>query len=186
MRRILLIAILGFCTPLLGFAQQTAQSASDAPATKEDIQKYLEVTHSREMMAKMLDAMSVPMHKMLHEQYLKDKDKLPPDFEERTSKMIDDYVKSFPWHEMLNSMVPVYQKHFTKGDVSALIAFYTTPTGQKLLRDMPAIMQEAMENMMPLMQKQMDAMNARVQQEVAQMLKDYKPAAKPKPEEIKN
>lgn len=186
MRRILLTAALGLSLPLLGFAQQTTQNASDAPATKEDIQKYLDVMHSREMMAKMVDAMSAPMHKMFHEQFLKDKDKLPPDFEDRMAKMMDDSMKSFPWDEMLDSMVPVYQKHFTKGDVNALIAFYSTPTGQKLLRDMPAIMQEAMENMMPLMQKQMDAMNARMRQEVAQMMKDYKPAAKSKSEEIKN
>lgn len=186
MRRILLAAALGVCTPLLGFAQQTAQTSSDVPATKEDIQKYLDVMHSREMMAKMVDAMSKPMHQMLHEQYLKDKDKLPPDFEDRMTGMIDDSMKSFPWDEMLDSMVPVYQKHFTKGDVNALVAFYGSPTGQKILRDLPAIMQEAMESMMPLMRKQMDAMNARVQQEVAQMMKDYKPAAKPKAEEIKN
>src|SRR5215472_10757888 len=185
MRRVLLAAVLALCTPLLGFAQQTAQTASDAPATKEDIQKYLDVTHSREMMAKMVDAMSAPIHKMFHEQYLKDKNKLPPDFEDRMSKKFDDEMKLFPWDEMLDSMVPVYQKHFTKGDVSALIAFYNGPTGQKLLRDMPAIMQEAMESMMPLMQKQMEAMNARVQQEAAQMMKDYKPAPKRKPEEIK-
>ena len=172
--------------PLLAFAQQTAQTASDAPATKEDIQKYLDVMHSREMMAKMVDAMSKPMHQMLHEQYLKDKDRLPPDFEERMTRLIDDWMKSFPWDEMLESMVPVYQKHLTKGDVNALVAFYATPTGQKILRDMPAIMQEAMESMMPLMRKQMEAMNARVQQEVAQMLKDSKPGSKPKSEEIKN
>jgi hypothetical protein len=186
MRRILLAAALCFCAPLLGFAQQTTQTASDAPATKEDIQRYLDVMHSREMMAKMVDAMSAPMHKMLHEQFLKDKDKLPPDFEDRTTRMFDDSMKSFPWDEILDSMVPVYQKHFTKGDVNSLIAFYSTPTGQKILRDMPAIMQEAMESMMPLMQKQMNAMNARVQQQVAQMMKDYKPASKPKSEEIKN
>lgn len=185
MGRILLAAVLSFCTPLLGLAQ-TAQSASDAPATKEDIQKYLEVTHSREMMAKMVDAMSAPMHKMLHEQFLKDKDKLPPDFEERLTRMTDEWMKSFPWDEMLDSMVPVYQKHFTKGDVTALVAFYGSPTGQKILRDMPAIMQEAMENMTPFIQKQMEAMNARVQQEVAQMLKDSKPAPKAKSAEIKN
>lgn len=129
--------------------------------------------------------MSAPMHKMLHEQYLKDKDKLPPDFEHRMTRRIDDWMKSFPWDEMLDSMVPVYQKHLTKGDVTALIAFYSTPTGQKLLHDMPAIMQ-AMQNMMPLRQKQMDAMNARVQQEVSQMLKDSKVPPKPKSEEIQN
>src|SRR5437660_12892423 len=102
MKRILFAAILSFCAPFLSFAQQAAY---DAPATKEAIQKYLVVMHSREMMAKMVDAMSKPMHQMIHEQYLKDKDKLPADCEERTSKMIDDMMKSFPWDEMLDAMV---------------------------------------------------------------------------------
>ena len=181
MKRYLSIAVLCICTPLVGFAQPTG---SDEPATKEDIRKYLEVMHSREMMANVVDAMTKPMHKMFHDQFLKDKDKLPPDFEERMTRMTDDMLKSFPWDQMLDSMVPVYQKHLTKGDVNALIAFYGSPTGQKILRDMPAIMQEAMESMMPLMQKQMEAMQTRIQQEVAQMLKEYK--ASPRPEEIKN
>lgn len=165
--------ILCLCTSLASFAQQTA---ADAPATKEDVQKYLEVMHSREMMLQMVDAMSKPMHQMLHEQYLKDKDKLPADFETRMNKMMDDTMKSFPWDEILESTVPVYQKHLTKGDVSALTAFYGTPTGQKILRELPAITAEAMQSMMPLMQKHVEAMTERMQQEVAQMLKNSKTA----------
>lgn len=183
MKRCLAIAVVCVCTPLVGFAHQTA---SDEPATKEDIQKYLEVMHSREMMANVVDTMTKPMHKMFHDQFLRDKDKLPPDFEERMTRMMDDMLKSFPWDQMLASMVPVYQKHFTNGDVNALIAFYGSPTGQKILRDMPAVMQEAMASVMPLMQKQMEAMQTRIQQELAQTLKDYKAPAKRKPEEIKN
>ncbi len=38
--------------------------------------------------------------------------------------------KTFPWDDFLESMVPVYQKHFPKGDVDTLMAFYSTPTGQ--------------------------------------------------------
>jgi hypothetical protein len=169
MKRILLVVALCLSTAMMGFAQQTA---SDAPATKEDVQKYLEVMHSREMMAQMVDAMSKPMHKMMHEQFLRDHDKLPTDFEARMNKMIDGWMKEMPWDEMLQAMVPVYQKHFTKGDISALTAFYGTPTGQKVVRELPAITAEAMQSMMPLLQKQMEAMNQRVQQEVAQMIKD--------------
>ncbi len=175
MKRILLATLLCFCAGGIAFAQQ---ADSDAPATKEDVQRYLDVMHSREMMAQMVDAMARPMHQMIHEEYLKDKDKLPADFEARTNKMMDEWMKSFPWDELLQSMVPVYQKHLTKGDINAIVAFYSAPAGQKLLREMPAMMAEAMESMMPLLRKQMDAMTERIQQEVAQMTKESKGAAK--------
>ena len=61
-----------------------------------------------------------PMHQMIHEQFMKDKDKLPSDFEARMKKMMDDSMKSFPWDEMMQAMVPAYQKHFTKGDMDTL------------------------------------------------------------------
>jgi hypothetical protein len=162
---------------LSGVAQQ---SPADAPATKEDVQKYLEVMHSREMMTKMMDAMSKPMHQMMHEQYLKDKDKLPADFEARMNKIMDDYMKNLPIEEMLQAMIPAYQKHLTKGDIDGLVAFYSSPTGQKLLQELPAITAEATQSMIPLMRKQIDLMTERLQEQVAQMKKEsgVKPPAK--------
>ena len=145
---------------------------ADAPATKEDIEKYLQIMHSKEMMTKMMDAMTKPMHQMIHEQYLKDKDKLPGDFEVRMNKVMDDYIKSLPFDDIMETMVPVYQKHFTKGDVDTLVAFYSTPTGQKLIRELPEITAEAMQNAMPLLRKSMDAMNQRMQDEIVAMEKE--------------
>jgi hypothetical protein len=170
------IALLGASS--IGFAQQ---EPGDSPATKEDVQKYLEVMHSREMMSKMIDAMTKPMHQMMHEQYEKDKDKLPADFEARMNKVLDDYMKNFPWDEMLQAMVPVYQKHFTKGDIDHLVAFYSTPTGQKVVRELPAISAEAMQSMMPVLRQRLDVMTRDVQQQVAQMIKqsEAKPGQNP-------
>jgi hypothetical protein len=148
---------------------QLQQDTADSPASKEEVEKYLEVMHSREMMAKMVDAMAKPMHQMMHDQYEKDKDKLSADFEARMNKVLDDYLKSFPWDEILQSMVPVYQKHFTKGDVDHLVAFYSTPTGQKLIREMPAITAEAMQVVLPIVSQKMEAMTRDVQQQVAEM-----------------
>jgi hypothetical protein len=54
-----------------------AQTSDDTPASKEDVQRYLNAIHSHEMMLQMIDAMSKPMHQMVHDQFLKDKDKLP-------------------------------------------------------------------------------------------------------------
>ena len=155
-----------------------AQSNDDSPATKEDIQKYFEVVHSREMTNKMMDAMLKPMHQLMHEQYLKNRDKLPPDFEERMNKRMDAMVKDMPFDEMMNAMIPAYQKHLTKGDVDSLIAFYSSPTGQKLQRELPAIMAESMQSAMPVMRKYIDHMQDQLQQETAQLMKqsEKKPA----------
>jgi uncharacterized protein len=172
--------VMAACLAFAG-AGTAQQAPADAPATKEDIQKYLEVMHSRDMMAKMVEAMSKPMHQMMHEEYLKDKDKLPPDFEARMNKIMDDYMKDLPFDEMLQAMVPAYQKHLTKGDVDNLVVFYASPTGQKLIRELPAISAEAMQAVMPIIRQRMDAMSERVQQQMAQMVKESKnkPADKP-------
>jgi hypothetical protein len=166
--RIFLMATL--CLALSAAA--LAQNAADTPATKEEVEKYFQAVHSHDVMLKMMEAMSKPMRQMTHEQCEKDKDKLPADCEARLNKMMDDMWKSMPFDEMMEAMVPAYQKHFTKGDMDALIAFYSTPTGQKTLQELPAVMAESMESMMPIMRKSIDKMTERTQRQIAEMMKD--------------
>ena len=169
MKRIFLALSICLLCALSGFAQQ---SQADPPASKEDVLRYLEVMHARETTAQTVEAMIKPVHQMLHEQYLKDKDKLPANFEEHMNKMMDEWLKSFPWDDLLQSMVPVYQKYFTKGDIDTVIAFYSGPVGQKLLRQMPAIMADSMQTMMPLLQRHLAKLKDRMQEEVAQIIKE--------------
>jgi uncharacterized protein len=152
-------------------------SSQDQPATKEDVQRYLDAIHSHDMMKQMISAMTPPLHQMIHEEFAKDKDKLPADFETRLNQMLDDMWKDMPFDEMMQAMIPSYQKHFTKGDIDGLVAFYSSPTGQKILREMPAIMSEAMQAMMPIMRKQIKGMQERIQQQMAEMLKQSKSTA---------
>lgn len=149
-----------------------AQTASDAPASKEDVERYFRAVHSHDMMQKMLDAMSKPIHQMAHEQCAKDKDKLPADCEARLNKFMDNMTKQIPYDEMMQATVPAYQKHFTKGDMDALVAFYSAPTGQKVLQELPSVTAESMESMMPIMRKSIDRMTQSIEEEVAQMRKD--------------
>jgi hypothetical protein len=120
----------------------------------------------------MVDAMAKPLHQSIHEQFLKDKDKLPADFEARMDKMIDDMLRDLPFDQITQAEVPVYQKHFTKGDIDGLVAFYNSPTGQKMVREMPAMMAESMQAMMPIMQQHIGKVTQRVQAEVAEMMKN--------------
>lgn len=147
------------------------QNNANAPATREDVERYLDAMHSHQMMSQMMDAMAKPMHQMVHDMYEKDKDKLPAGFEEQTMKTMDEMLKNMPFDEMMQAMVPVYQKHFTKGDVDALIAFYSSPTGQKMLRELPAIMAEAMQATTPLIERYMETVRQRVTEQFAQALK---------------
>jgi len=175
MKNILITATLCLALCVAGLAQQNSTNATnpaDAPATAEDVQKYLDAMHSHDMMKQMTEAMLQPMHKMLHEEYLKDKDKLPPDFEARMNKMMDETMQDMPWDNIMQAMVPVYQKHFTKGDIDALTAFYSSPTGQKVLREMPAVMADAMSTMMPMIREHVEKMTQHMQKEVEAMLKD--------------
>jgi len=157
-----------------------AQSATETPATKEDVQKYLDAMHSHDMMRQMVDAMSGPMHSMMHDQFLKLKEQynVPDEFEARMNKILDELLNGLPWDEMMQSMIPAYQKHFSKEDLAALTAFYSSPVGQKILRELPAATADSMEAMRPFMMKQMEAIQERLQQQMAEMLKEYEPAPK--------
>lgn len=148
-----------------------AQDDPSAPATREDIEHYLNLVHSQQMMQQMLAAMTGPMHKMVHDQYSKNQDKLPADFEQREMRVLDEMFQNMPVKEMLEAMVPVYQRHLTKGDVAALVAFYSSPTGQKMLHDLPSIMSEVMESMTPMMEKYMATVKQRIEDEFAEALK---------------
>jgi len=176
MRKISLVAAFCFSLCLTGFAQQ---NSADAPATKQDVDRYLETVHAHEMMRQVASAMSAPMHKMVHQQYLKDQAKLPPDFEARMNAIMDDMFQNMPWDEMIDAMVPSYQKHFTKSEIDALTAFYGTPTGQKILKEMPAVTAEAMDTMMPLMRKHMDAMTQKMQEQAEEMARESQRKATP-------
>lgn len=168
MNRILVVSVLSLSLCSFGFAQQ---NIVDPPASKADVERYFEAVHVHEMMTQLMQAMTGPMHQMIHEQFERDKDKLPPDFEPRMNKIIDDMMTSIPWDEILQAMIPAYEKHFTKGDMDALVAFYSSPSGQKILRELPAVTAESMETAMPVMRKYMDGMTDRIQQQMAEMMK---------------
>jgi Uncharacterized protein conserved in bacteria (DUF2059) len=57
--------------------------------------------------------------------------------------------KAFPIDELIDAMVPIYQRHFTHADLVGVIEFYSSATGQKYLKEMPAMMSESMQGMQP-------------------------------------
>jgi hypothetical protein len=130
--------------------------------------------HSHDMMKNIAATMTKSIQQLTHEQYLKDKDNLPADSESKMTALTDDMFKNMPWDEMTQAMIPAYQKHLTKGDIDNLIAFYSSPTGEKLIREMPVMMAEAMRDVMPVMNKYLDSVKQTVQKKTDEMIAQSK------------
>ena len=167
MKRFALSLLVVLLFTSISFAQQ---NPADAPASKADIERYLAAMHTSDLLKNMMATMTRQMHKTVHEMLEKQPD-LPPEFEARMDKMMDDTLKDFPVDEYLQAVAPIYQKHLTKGDVDALVTFYSSPTGQKILNEMPAMTAEAMQAASPLIQKMVAKAMDRVREEVAQAQK---------------
>lgn len=144
----LLIAITCFFLSAPGIAQ-----SADAPASRDDVILLLQTMHSHELLQKMLAAQSSAMRQMLHDQVVREKGTVPPDFEEHFAKITDEMMKGMPVDDIAQAMIPAYQKHFNHGDIEAMNAFYASPVGQKVLEELPAVTQEGMQAAMPIMNK---------------------------------
>jgi hypothetical protein len=162
---LVLLACLLFAS--ISFAQQ---NDADAPASKADIERYLDTMHARDMTKNMMATMATQTQKMTHDLVAKQAN-LPPDFEAHMDKMMNDYWKDLPVDDIIDAMIPVYQKHLTKGDVDVLVAFYSGPTGQKVLKEMPAITSESMQAASGIVEKMVAKAVERVNDEIAQMQK---------------
>ena len=144
-------------------AQTTVSIAPDA-ASREDVKKLFDVMASREQMTQMMQQLFAQIRAMNREQMKKRR----PDITDAELASVDqqsqDLIKNFPLDEMLNDMVPVYQRHFTKSDIDALTAFYSSPAGQKFLHEMPAVTAETMKAVYPRIQAEVDAALKRSEQ----------------------
>jgi uncharacterized protein len=171
MKRLLLAVCVVLFLSWSGFAQT---STDDSPATKADVERYFQVVKSHDMMKKMMATMTQSMHQLMHEQYLKHKDELPADYESKMTARMDEMYENMPMDEMMEAMIPAYQKHFTKGDIDTLVAFYSSPTGAKLLRELPSIMAESMQDMMPIILKYSDTVKRTLLKETDVMIAQSK------------
>lgn len=144
MKQIALSLLLCFLlvTPIFSAAQQA--SGPDVPS-KADVMKFLDLMHAREQMLLMLDGMTKQMRGSAEESFKRKVPDATPEQLAKLDKIFDTVLGSMPVDDLLDAIVPIYQKHLTKADLDAVTAFYSSPPGQKILKELPAIMSEAMQ-----------------------------------------
>lgn len=159
---------------LCAFAQQ---ALSEIPASREQILKLFDVMHIRQQMRSVMEGVMKQQGSLVRDTI---RQRYPQITDEDMSHMNDymlESMKELPVDGMLDDMIPVYQKHLTQPDVEAMITFYSSPTGQKLMQEMPAMTSEGMQAAYPRMQKQMEKVMQRVEQKMKQQAEPKKNSA---------
>jgi|SRR5208283_1587478 len=164
----------------LAFGVSALAQSGDEPASKDDVILYLRTMHAHDMMQKTMQVQSQSMQQLFRDQLLKEKGSLPPDFNAHFKKAMDDLVQGMPVDEITQAMIPAYQKHFTKSEIEAMNTFYSSPVGQKVLEELPAVMHEGAQAAMPIMSKYLGEWSDRMQKDLKGMEKSA-PKADPQP-----
>ena len=96
---------------------------------QKDIRKLLKITGSGELGQQVMGQMMANFKKSM------------PQVPE---KFWSDFMKEVHTDELVDLIVPVYDRNLTHDDVKELIRFYETPTGKKFVSVLPKITQESM------------------------------------------
>lgn len=145
---VLALCAIAIATPLV--------AQSEAPATREDVLKLFDVMKIHEQMTAVMTTVAAQQRSMMHESMRKHFPQITDQELARLDNFTSETMKDLPIEGMLDDMIPVYQKHLSKGDVGAMSAFYSSPTGQKLLHEMPAMTAESMQAAGPRIQAMME------------------------------
>jgi uncharacterized protein len=129
------------------------QTSDDVSPTKDDIEQLFATMHVREQTVNMMDLLFKQEKQMVHDALRKKSPAMTQDDLNRIDSMMEQTLKGMDINGLIDDMIPVYQRHLSKADVSAMAAFYQTPTGQKLLREQPQMTAEAMRASQPRMEK---------------------------------
>lgn len=161
MKRIVMLAGLLLAMASASFAQV---NSSDTP-TREDLNRFFDTMQLRTQMQTMMTTMMVQMKASMRQMLRKNMPDATPDQVARAEQLMEEALKDpIPLDEIFDAMIPVYQRHLTRSDIDAIVAFYSSPVGQKMLRDMPAMMSDAMEAVNEITQKHMDKLMARMRE----------------------
>ena len=156
------------CIVLLAGSWMTAQQtpAPDAEPSKEDVLKFFQLMQVEQQTREVMATTQAQVKTMTREMIMKKAPNASPDQLAQVEGMMDTMFKEYPINGILDDMVPVYQKHLTKSDLDGLITFYSSPLGQKVLREMPEMTKEAMQVSYAHIEKNMEQIMKKVDDRV--------------------
>jgi uncharacterized protein len=168
------LAILLGVISLPMFGQAAAVAGADVSASPDDIKKLFDVMQIRDQMKMIMEQVYQQMRDMERDQVKNQRPDATDDDFAKLDAISEQVLRGMSVEGLLDDMIPVYQKHLSKADVAAMIGFYSTATGQKILREMPAMTTEGMQAMQPRLRKMVDDANAQIEKMVREQLQEKK------------
>jgi hypothetical protein len=108
-----------------------AIGASASDVEKNDaIKKLLDVTQTSKLTMSVVDTLLMQFRAAFPA--------VPDEFWDEAKKEFSEAGK------LEELVIPIYSKYYTLEEINAIIDFYNTPTGKKMIETMPAVMQESM------------------------------------------
>lgn len=122
----------------------TKQASPEAP-TEQQVLKLLELLQVEDGVKATIDAMKEQVKVGAEQNFRERVPEATPEQLKHVNTIVDQSFTELKLDDIMKNLVPIYQKHLTRADVQAVINFYTSPVGQKLRREQPAMMRETME-----------------------------------------
>jgi hypothetical protein len=165
-------------------AQAATQALPPDAATREQVSRFFDLLQIAKLYATSLQA-SQEQVQALSRQIIREFIPDPtPEEEQRaeqlTRDVYSDAMKVVSVDGIVQAIIPIYQRHFTRGEMDALIAFYSSPLGQKFVQAQPEMVRESVEVLAPLQQKMMQQILDKMKQRMEKMAEEEKQGAKPK------
>ena len=177
MRKLYRAAILVCLFSAAAIAQ--TKDAGGSPPSKEEVLKFMEVLRIKPQLNQYFDGVAKQAKLGAEEGF---KQKIPnatPAQLAEVDKFAEGLFKDMPVGEMIDAMVPIYQKHLTKEDLDGILAFYASPVGQKLQREQPAMMQEGMQVGGEIGRRRVGAMMQQMDEFIAKLAQEQEKSPKP-------
>lgn len=126
MKKISIIFSFLLLTSFLSFGQ-------DSPTYRETLRKMMEVSGSEATYKAAISQMVT----MFKQQKSSVPNEFWNEFEQAATKNVSE--------DLLNMLLPVYQRHLAETEIKDIIRFYQSPAGKKFAEKSPLIMQESMQ-----------------------------------------
>jgi hypothetical protein len=153
-------------------AKATKVADNGNVASREEIMKLLDLLQVPDSLALTLDAMKEQM-KIGALQAFREKVENPsPEQIKSVNAIVDDEFKKIGMEDLIKDVVPIYQKHLSRSDVEAVIRFYSSPVGQKIRREQPAMARESLQATAAGQRGKMELLLAKLDLRIEQLIQN--------------